>query len=856
MNGSQWRPRLRGVVRSAMVVLVAAIPASGQQPFCLHDADGDGHPLFGNPEGDLDAFNWELVPTHGATGDLDGDGDPDAVSVNCWWRPADNPATQASILLNHGDGTFTPVAAYDPGDYPTCVAIGDLNGDGLNDLAVTNEFTHAVSVLINAGGATFPSRVSFPTGGQKPRSVVIVDLDGDDDADLAVANAQSNSVSVLLNLGQAAFTTAVSYPVANNPDASAFFGDPFAFGGPYLAAGDLDDDGDADLVVPAGPGASVLRNNGAGTFAPHEVYATGEAAWAVAIGDVTCDGWPDVVTADYSNESVSVLSNAGAGTFDLAGTYTIIWGVASGAYHPATVALGDLDHDDDLDLVVGTVVGYTDVPVLMNQGNGTFGPPLPYDAASGAEIVALDHLNADGHLDLAAFALQYPQERLCVRLNDGAGTLITDETNYYVYAPPSPLLYYHASQIEFVDLDGDSDLDLILLSEGLSTVPGTVAVQFNDGAGNFTSPVHYLISDHDPRSMVVADLDGDGDMDIAVCGPELYYELSPGRVTLLFNNGGGELFPEPSILTGGTHSYFAVGTDVDADGDVDLVTANAFSSSVSVLLNQGYGTFATPVLITLASNPLWVTASDLNMDGLPDLVFTKFAAPESLNVMWNTGDGNFVAGPAYMPSPHIGRVAAGDFDGDDDPDLVVTSRNFPYESVTMTVLHNDGSGTFINPEAYWIPGTSIARCVRVGDLDVDGDDDVLLSTDGAVSVFLNDGEGPFGPGFSYGTGEDVQSVTAGDLDGDGDIDIGTANYASHTFSIIWNRACASLPPAVSADLDSDGDVDLADYGLLAPCLSGPVVDPAPCPEGVEPDLDGDDDVDLYDATLLFNAFGQ
>ncbi len=830
---------------------MAVLPAFGQQPFCLNDADGDGHPLFGNPEADLDAFNWELVPTHGAIGDLDGDGDPDAVSVNCWWRPADNPATQASILLNHGDGTFTPFAAFDPGDYPTCVAIGDLDSDGLNDLAITNEFTHAVSVLINAGGATFPSRVSFPTAGLKPHSVVIADLDGDGDADLAAANIQSNTVSVLLNSGQATFAPAVAYPVANIPDTSALFGDPFAFGGPYLDAADLDGDDDVDLAVPAGSGVSLLRNNGDGSFGPYTLQLTGEAAWTVAIGDVTCDGLPDLVTADYNNDSVSVLYNSGGGAFGSSATFSVVWASPGALYHPTTVALADLDGDCDLDIAVATIA-YDVAIVLMNEGDGTFGTPIPHDAEADPAIVSLDDLNADGYPDLSIFTLLFPQERLCVRLNDGTGTLITDETNNDPLDPPDPWYFDDPSQIEFVDLDADSDLDLVLLSQGGQSL----AVQLNVGGGTFTDPVHYLFPDYYPSSLVLGDLDGDFDLDIVVCGPESLSDFTPGRLTVLINHGHGGFSPQTSIATGGLYSYYSVGTDVDLDNDLDILTANFGSNDISVLLNDGNASLGTPLIQPFPNpRPLWIAAADLNADIVPDLVITKSQPGESVYVLWGVGDGTFVAGPAYAPSPHVGRVAVGDLDGDDDPDLVVTSRNFPYEPVTMTVLRNDGLGGLGDSDAYWIPGTSLAICATVSDLDLDGDEDVLLSSDGAVGVFLNYGDGSFGEGVSYGAGEGVVSVVAGDLDGDGDIDAGVANSASDTFSILWNRACAVAAPTVFADLDADGDVDLGDYALLTPCLFGPSVSAGECAAVVEPDLDGSGHIDLYDAALLFNAFG-
>ncbi|HEY3245469.1 MAG TPA: VCBS repeat-containing protein [Phycisphaerae bacterium] len=207
-----------------------------------------------------------MTPTNGAVGDLDGDGDLDAVSTWAGHNPAYDPTTNISVLLNAGDGTFPDYAIYACGDYPTSVAIGDLNGDGLNDLAVTNDFSGQVSVLINAGGGTFPNRVTYAVGTQ-PRMSLIADFNGDGKLDLAVGNAESDSVSILLNSGGGVLAPAMTYSVMCIPDGTAYYSEPFAFGGPYMSAGDLDGDGDLDIAVPAGPsGVALLRNNGDGTF--------------------------------------------------------------------------------------------------------------------------------------------------------------------------------------------------------------------------------------------------------------------------------------------------------------------------------------------------------------------------------------------------------------------------------------------------------------------------------------------------------------------------------------------------------------------------------------------------------------
>jgi hypothetical protein len=189
------------------------------------------------------------------------------------------------------------------GTLPVSVAIGDVDGDGKPDLAVANQSSNTVSVLRNtgvAGTVSFAAKVDFTTG-TRPSSVAIGDVDGDGKPDLAVANNVSSTVSVLRNTG-AAGTVSFAAKV-----------DAATGSGPYsVAIGDVDGDGKPDLAVAnqSSNTVSVLRNTGAaGTVssAAKVDFTTGTRPSSVAIGDVDGDGKPDLATANYSSNTVSVL---------------------------------------------------------------------------------------------------------------------------------------------------------------------------------------------------------------------------------------------------------------------------------------------------------------------------------------------------------------------------------------------------------------------------------------------------------------------------------------------------------------------------------------------------------------------
>ena len=250
-------------------------------------------------------------PVFGALGDIDGDGKPDIVTAN----PS---ANSVSVRLNTstvGSVSFATKVDFASGLTSTSVAIGDLDGDGKPDLAVTNAeaSTNNVSVLRNtstAGSVSFAAKVPFATG-SVPRNVAIGDVDGDGKPDLVVANnatsPASTTVSVLRNtstsgsINVTSFAAKVDFTAGTAPR--------------YVAMGDADGDGKPDLVVAntSSNNISVLRNTAtsgtinASSFAAAVNFATVSSPISVAIVDVDGDGIPEVAAANGAAAFVSVF---------------------------------------------------------------------------------------------------------------------------------------------------------------------------------------------------------------------------------------------------------------------------------------------------------------------------------------------------------------------------------------------------------------------------------------------------------------------------------------------------------------------------------------------------------------------
>ena len=221
------------------------------------------------------------------------------------------------------------------------------------------------------------------------------------------------------------------------------------------------------------------------------------------------------------------------------------------------------------------------------------------------------------------------------------------------------------------------------------------------------------------------------------------------------------------------HSVFV--TDIDSDGDGDILATNTGSNTVSVLKNNGDGTYQTKADYATGSGPWSVYASDIDDDGDGDILTTSYNA---VSVLKNNGDGTFATKVDYATGTTPYSVFASDIDGDGDADILAANTG----SNTVSALKNNGDGTFAAKVDYT---TGEAISVFVSDIDGDGDGDILVAN-GGISVLKNNGNGIFAAKVDYATGTYPWSVYASDIDSDGDADIMTANSSSNTISVLKN----------------------------------------------------------------------
>jgi hypothetical protein len=343
---------------------------------------GTPAPFIPSPSGLPVSNNADPVAI--AVGDLNGDGIPDVAIVNIGLNTV-------TILLGNGDGTFTPAASPATGYEPDGIVIGDFNGDGIPDLAVANYDNDlngsggSVTVLLGNGDGTFSATASSPATGYEPDALVTGDFNGDGILDLAVANEGSNTVTVLLGNGDGTFTAASASPATGSlPDA--------------IAMADFNGNGIEDLAVANQQGTvTVLLGKGDGTFttAPN-LPNSGEYYFSsIVTADFNGDGIPDIAVSGPDYSSVMVLLGKGDGTFT-AGPGP------NGTGNAIAMAVGDFNGDGIPDLAAigsfpdGTNAGIGPV-IYIGNGDGTFSATASdTNSISYSGSIALGDFNGNG----------------------------------------------------------------------------------------------------------------------------------------------------------------------------------------------------------------------------------------------------------------------------------------------------------------------------------------------------------------------------------------------------------------------------------------------------------------------------
>ena len=584
-----------------------------------------------------------------------------------------------------------------------------------------------------------------------------------------------------------------------------------------VVSGDLDGDGKPDLVVSlcgiytCNSIISIFRDtgsNGVVSFAPRIDLTISGAPQDLALGDIDGDGKLDIVTANYSGNTVSVLRNTGS-----AGTISFAPKVDFGTgFGPRSVAIGDLNGDGKLDLAIANVAtGANSISVLRNTGSiGTISFATKVDFVSGMipRKVAICDINGDSKLDLA---FTNPNANsISVLRNTSSGTSITFATRVDFSTPGSS-----PQSIAFGDFDIDGKPDMAIANVSYANV----SIFRNTSVASTVSfaPKVDFATGTSPNSIAIGDFDGNGKPDMAIAnnsGTDNFVSLLRNTSTI----GTINFATKVDFVTGITSNPLSVAIgDFDVDGKLDFVSANG-NSLISVFRNNPQFiptiTSISPTIGTIGTS---VNITGTNFNKLPSNNIVFFGATRATVTIATDTSLNVIVpiGALFAPITVLNTISV----------LAAKSTQFfnPTFSPTKGSITSSDMAGKVDFSTETLPCSA-----AIGDMDGDGKGDIVVAnySSNTVSVFRNTSIGgavSFAAKVDFNTGTNPTTVAIGDIDGDGKLDIAVGNYTSNKVSVFRNTGSSgsisfatkvdfvaySIPTSVAiGDVDGDGKLDM------------------------------------------------
>jgi hypothetical protein len=608
----------------------------------------------GGSNGGTASFAWKM-----GFGDINGDGVVDLVA-------ADAMSATIYVFLGDNTGKFTLSATLSPYYFTglTRTYLFDVNGDGHLDIVVNDLAGGETYVLLGNGNGSFKSATVYVS-----RALLFTDMNGDGHPDL-VGMAAPGQVQILEGNADGTFgspTLIAAVPAADTlVDAGDFNGDGvvdllfmspvgigvalgqgnLAYGNvipsvagtvadPYylngFTVGSFHGKSYSDVAMTVDGGLLVLQGNGDGTFASGDSYDIGTTVGTVAVADYNGDKFPDIaitVSASYPR----VLLGNGTGAFTLAPDQNSTYSTTPPSQSMITADFNG-DGKKDLDILGPSSYTYQfgQPLVLYGLGNATFDPPVTIN--SGPALVG--DFNNDGLSDMISLS------------SEGILVLLGQSNNTFTQVTTT--INYPTSEVAAIgDFNRDGKLDALTIESG------SFRVWFGNGNGTFTqgAVVNNSSQQSNPKSVLVADIDGDGNPDIVVI-PYPNQNGFPLPLTFYYGNGDGTFQAPVSFPV--THAYTQVAVaDVNQDNKPDLILSDG--SGIAVIENQGNRTFGAEQHFVAGQNISGLSVTDVNGDGFPDIVAANYDGTTVVVLLnkptSNSADGAWSSGSlSVSPNP-------------------------------------------------------------------------------------------------------------------------------------------------------------------------------------------------------------
>jgi hypothetical protein len=643
--------------------------------------------------------------TVAATGDVNNDGHQDIIVT-------DPTSTRTVVLLGDGTGQATLKSSPSDGGYPILATLNDLNGDGNLDLISQGAAGADVAVFLGHGDGTFGAAVVYPSN----FSIVLGDADGDGHVDLIgggqgqlnilhgnpdgtfaptpIASINYSSPSSI-KTGFASYLSAYAYLDLNGdgiPDILARGDDGLTviLGKPGLqfappvhypvaqdfslddlfasnALVDMDGDGHPDFISAGPNGVYITYGRADGTFASANVYESGTVDFFATVADFNEDKNPDVVTSGDTQLQLD-LGNAD-GTFrpatPIAGT--VVYNDGDPGTSLTHIVHGDFNGDGHQDLItIGLPAINTNVPYLLSgHGDGTFSSPI----ALSTQIAVTDQstigdFNHDGRDDIAVLSTSTQSVSIIIFLSQANGSFSPVTTNLQGVAGEAT-----SSRIAFADLNHDGILDLAYATTN------HVFTMIGQGDGTFSSPSSLPVppisgaSSQSPGTVTIGDFDGDGKPDLALLIP--------------YSRSSGDIVESPT--------------------------------QIDVFYNNGFPSFSSPATgITSFHSYTQFTSSDLNQDGLSDLIYSNggdlYAGPgPNIGIIHGLPNRTLSSETNYVAGTGLSSIFIVDLNHDGMPDILASNGDYIDTANSFTVLLNQGNAPAVQGTLTAAPEPSLTN---------------------------------------------------------------------------------------------------------------------------------------------------
>ncbi|CAF2767020.1 unnamed protein product [Rotaria sp. Silwood2] len=709
----------------------------------------------------------------------------------------DNSINTLNILLGNGLGTFVN-HKYSTGSdsHPSSLVVGDFNNDNILDVIVANSGTMNIGVFLGYRNGSFTNMITYPTGlDSSPQFIVTSDFDNDKNLDLVVANTEYNNVFLLKGYGNGSFSIAATH--ATGP-----FSTPKS-----IVTGDFDNSNRSDVAIINSVTNNILILS---SFAVHPItsrlnYSTGAYSQpdSIAVGDFNHDNQLDIVVANSNSSSIGVFLGLGNGTFESQRIYVI-----ENNARPQSVALGDFNNDNNLDIVVG-ISGINSIRIYLGNGNGTFKYTNMYQVEGFYPfLVAVGDFNQDNNLDIVTAA--YGINSAGVFLGYGNGTFTILKT----YAPESDI---YSNSVAVGDFNNDSLLDFVIAHYRRATI----SIHLGYGNGSFYISMIISTGVNYPSNIAIGDLNNDEQLDLIFADP---YSSS---IDTMFGYGNGTFGSIHMYLTGVGSYPWSIGLGhLNNDTFLDIVVVNQWYFSISIILGNRNGTFGAQNMFStgFASLPSSIAFGDFNNDNQLDIVVTNIGTND-FHVFLVYYNADFTRKTSLLTGsrPHPYSIAVGNFNNNSGTDIAVANAG----TDNVQILLDYEKETFMNKFIYSTGFGSRPQYIITADINKDSQLDIVVANYwmSNINVFFGFGNGTFDDPTVHSTDFESlpSSIAVGDFQKDGWMDVVVANdgtdsiglflgfdYPTFKSSTIILNTRAVIPFClIAADFNNDNQLDIA-----------------------------------------------